>query len=201
MFCVKCGKPAVADNLCEKCFLLSASLFEIKNFEAGFCRQCGNFHKGPIEDQIRSKIKSKHKITKCDITTKRVGNRILVTVNCSGYIKPLKHIVHGERKSIVIVKNRKCENCIKISGGYYEAVLQARGEHTERISKKIMSMAKESVVSVKQLKEGYDILLTDKKIAAKIATQLGNYFDIRSSYKFVGEKKGKKLYRNYYAIR
>jgi NMD protein affecting ribosome stability and mRNA decay len=99
------------------------------------------------------------------------------------------------------VKNRKCENCIKISGGYYEAVLQARGEHTERISKKIMSMAKESVVSVKQLKEGYDILLTDKKIAAKIATQLGNYFDIRSSYKFVGEKKGKKLYRNYYAIR
>lgn len=202
MFCVKCGLPAAAENLCERHFLERNNLFEIDSFSADFCRQCQNFHKGPVEEQIRNAIRTKHKITGCDIRTKRVGNRLLVSVACSGYIRPLKNRTTEKKNSIVLIRNKKCGNCIKVSGGYYEAVLQARGERLERIMNKMgFFLPSEAVVSISKLKEGYDVRIMDKKIAAKAATRLGEYFDIKTSYKLVGEKKGKKLYRNFYAIR
>lgn len=202
MFCIKCGSPAVAENFCERCFLHGKHLFEIESFHADFCKQCGTFHKGPIEEQIKSSVKTKNRINKCDIKTRRIGNRIVVFATCSGYIRPLKNPVTENRKSDVFTKNRLCENCIKISGRYHEAIFQIRGSGTEKILKRIMHfLPSSSIVDVKRIKEGCDILVTDKKLASRVATVLRGNFEIKSSYKLVGEKNGKELYRNYYAIR
>ena len=59
----------------------------------------------------------------------------------------------------------------------------------------------EAVVGVEKLKNGYDIKITDKRIASSVVKQLRDRFDVKDSYKLAGEKKGKKLYRNYYAVR
>jgi NMD protein affecting ribosome stability and mRNA decay len=202
MFCIKCGAQAVAGNFCEKHFLERSTLFELDDFTTYFCRQCGTFRHGPVEEQIRSSIKTKNTVTKCEIKTKRVGNRLVVSAACSGYIRPLKSLVTEEKKSFVIIKNKTCENCVKISGNYHESVLQVRGPNQEKVMKKLRYLLPHnSIVAINRLKEGYNILITDKKIAAKTVGVLQEKFSITSSYKLVGQKKGKKLYRNYYAVR
>jgi NMD protein affecting ribosome stability and mRNA decay len=41
----------------------------------------------------------------------------------------------------------------------------------------------------------------NKKEAAHIARILRDKYNVKETFKLVGEKKGKKLYRNFYAIR
>ena len=54
---------------------------------------------------------------------------------------------------------------------------------------------------VERIKDGYDIKFIKKSKAASIAKHLKKYFHVKESYKFVGEKKGKRLYRNYYSVK
>ncbi|MDI6721087.1 MAG: NMD3-related protein, partial [Candidatus Aenigmarchaeota archaeon] len=97
---------------------------------------------------------------------------------------------------------RKCADCIKISGNYYEAVIQARGEKSEKIMEIIRRLAPNRIItSVSRMPTGYDIKFTDKKKAAEIAQNLRQRFGVKRSYKLVGEKKGIKLYRNYYVVK
>lgn len=202
MFCIKCGNPAVAGNFCKKCFLKREKLFELDNFTVNICPACGNYSGGTIENQIKNRVKTKNTIRSCTVKTREYGNRIIAKVICTGIIRPLKSTV-PEKKEITITKRRlKCNNCIKLLGGYYEAVLQLRGPNINRILNKVGKILPEIVVvSVDTLKEGYNIKLADKKIAAKVIRQLREYFSVKESYKLVGEKKGKRLYRNFYAIR
>ena len=98
------------------------------------------------------------------------------------------------------MKNHKCEDCIKISGNYHEAVIQVRGAAAEKIMKSV-KCPDNMLVRVESVKGGYDIRITDKKKANEIAQLLRQKFTVKMSYKLVGEKKGIKLYRNYYAVR
>ena len=166
------------------------------------CPGCGNFADGIIEDQVKSRLISKNTIKSISLETRDVGNRIIAKVSCTGIIKPLKSVVKYQKTITITTKKTKCENCIKLLGGYYEAVFQVRGESKDRIMNKIKKLIPdESVVNVDSNKTGYDIKLVDKKIAARAVKYLREYFQITDSYKLVGEKKGKRLYRNFYAIR
>jgi len=201
MFCIKCGGPAVAGNFCEKCFLDREHLFEVENFTSSFCPDCKRYEP-EIKRGIMQSIKTNNKIKNCSISEKHVGNRIYAKITCIGTINPLKKPVRQEKTILITVHKRKCENCIKISGGYYEAVLQVRGKNKERILRKIEKFVKKGdVANIIHLKEGMDIRLVNKNSASKLIKIFRDYFDVKESYKLVGEKKGKKLHRNYYAIR
>ncbi len=202
MFCIKCGNDAVAGNFCKDCFLKSNRLFEISDFTVRRCQDCGAFQDGDLDEQIKNAIKTKNRIISFHIKKSESTNRIKVDVACSGYIQSLKHLVKEEKRILVIIKKTKCKKCIQLSGGYYEAVLQIRGDNQERIIKKLKKVLKnEDISKTDRLKEGYDVRLIKKSSAPKIVRFLRDYFDVKESYKLVGEKKGKKLYRNYYAIR
>ncbi len=202
MFCIKCGKEAVAGNFCKKCFLDSNRLFAIRDFTTRVCQNCGKLEEGPIEEQIKKKIETKNRITYVDIKSRQSGNRINADVACEGFIHPLKSLVKENHKILITLKKTKCTQCVELSGGYYEAVLQVRGEQQERIMRKLEKMVdNENISRVIKLKEGYDVRLIKKSSAPKIARFLREYFTIKESYKLVGEKKGKRLYRNYYAVR
>ncbi len=202
MFCIKCGKPAAAGNFCRQCFLEKEKMFELDNFTTNICPNCGTYADGDIENQIRSRIKTRNKIKSCSVKTRSSGNRVLAKVTCDGIINPLKSSVSQCANIIVTVKKLKCENCIKLLGGYYEAIFQVRGPNTDRIMNKLRKfLPNGSIVDMGRIKVGYDIKLSDKKIAATAIRRLREYFEINESYKLVGEKKGKRLYRNSYAIR
>lgn len=202
MFCIKCGKPAVAGNFCKDCFLEKKKLFEAEEFTARVCTNCGKYIDGEIEEQIRRHLSTTNIINSCDIATKQSHNRITATIECTGKIPPLKSPVTEKRTIHILLKRAKCANCIKLLGGYHEAIFQVRGEKTERILNKLRKLVPgELIVDISKVRNGFDIKISDKKIAAIAVKELREYFEITESYKLVGEKNGKKLYRNSYAIR
>lgn len=206
MFCIKCGKDAKVGNFCERCFLESNELFDIDNSELYFCRGCSGYflknEKVNIDDVVKKGIKSENRIKKIQIKKKKIGNKIYVTVICSGYIKPCKKLKEEAKKILINIKKRMCDTCIKLSGGYYEAMIQVRGDNREKIFNIIKKLSSKALISsIEKAKLGYDIKFVSKKDATKIANQMRKKFSVKDTYKLVGEKKGKKLYRNFYVIR
>jgi NMD protein affecting ribosome stability and mRNA decay len=201
MFCIKCGKLAVAGNFCREHFLEREQLFKKpENFRIKMCPICG---KGlNIEEEFKRRVKTDNTLTDCTFREKRVGTLTHVTVTCEGYIRPLKSKVRHSEKFDILLKKLKCDNCIKLSGGYYEASIQVRGDQQDWIMKKIEKLLPgEMLTGVHKLKEGYDVRIVDKKVAFRIMAVLREKFTVKESYKLVGQKQGKKLYRNFYAVR
>ncbi len=200
MFCIKCGRPSAAGNFCRDCFLRMEALFEVENFRMAVCNVCGSYYEGSrktdIGDAIKKHIRTEHTIKHIKISYRKRGNRIIAGVECTGTIKPFSKT---EKKTAeIIVGTRKCDDCTKLSGNYYEAVLQIRGRNSERILNRV---EKSGVLRfAKQADTGYDVRLVKKHDASKLADALSRY-EIKRTFKLVGEKGGKKVYRVYYSIR
>ena len=199
MFCIKCGKEATVDNFCDDCFAAAHTMFGVKPFNIFYCDICG-IKNDDIKEQIADRIKTDNKIDDVYVHLKIVGNKVHATVDCIGSIKGVKK---REKKEVLIILRRKmCELHVKLSGGYYEALIQVRGEHKETILKQLKKLLPEkSVVDVEELKEGYNIKVMSKGTAAGAARVLKNKYTVKDSYKLVGSKKGQELYRNVYAVR
>jgi nonsense-mediated mRNA decay protein 3 len=214
MFCIKCGKKANIGVFCDSCFLQQNELFKISNLKIFLC-DCGSYF-GPskkwqkwdrgeeelLKHLIKNHIKTENKILKTDVKLKQIGNRYMVTVRCIGFVPPSKKEKTEKKEIMIDVKRRKCENCSKILGGYYEAVLQVRGPKWETILREISEKEKEDISLMEKTKNGYDVKFLKKNTADKIAMRLKKKgFSLKVSYKLVGEKKSKKLYRNFYSVR
>ncbi len=154
-----------------------------------------------IEDAVRKEIKTKNKIEKINIKPKKTGNKVDVEVTAHGRFTERRVEKKETKKILVLVTDRMCQNCIKLRGNYFEAVIQVRGEKKEKILKILMEHMKNKIASIDTLKEGYDVKIIDKKIAASVSQGLQKKYKITKSFKLAGKKKGKELYRNYYAIR
>ena len=213
MICIKCGSEA-KEVFCDDCFMQQHELFGIDNFSIILCSICGAYYdsrwneKKDFADIIKStvsdKINTKHKITNKIISFKTVGNKVYVTVECTGKIKPCKKPKKETKKIIIILKKRQCDICEKRSAGYYEAALQIRGIDVEKLLKKALRLADETnaaVTGIAKDKSGYDMRFMHKKEAGKIIAAMRKGHSIESSFKLVGEKKGKKLYRDFYVVK
>lgn len=199
MFCIKCGKPAVKDNFCAEHFLEAQSLFDVKDFDMVYCDLCGLREKG-IEEKIGSSIRTKYRITGKKILMKTVGNRVYATVTAKSKIKGL--MKEETKKLLVMLRKKMCDMHVKLSGGYHEAVIQVRGDGKEKILKSALRLLPEnSINSIETLPEGYNIKIMRKANAAAAAKALRSKFNVKESYKLVGSKKGRMLYRNFYAVR
>ncbi len=210
MKCIKCGKnEAEIGYLCKKCFNDEHELFKIKNFQMYICPICGRYKlkewkmsDDPIRSAVIEKIKPLGKIVDIKTTSRKKSGRYFVTVEAKGYIEP-NDLLKTERKEIEIkIKKIMCPLCVKKSGNYHEAVIQVRGRNKEKLMRVILATEemRENVAKIKNLKEGYDILVVDKKVAEERIKNLKG-LSITKSFKLVGSKKGKPLYRNYYAVR
>ncbi len=205
MFCVSCGKEAKIDSLCEDCFTRQRSLFLVEDSELKICDNCGSYFVGKwlearpfeelIEDYIKNRVIRLGATRHIIIRTKKVGNVIVATVTLTGSIPPAKKLKEETKTMRIRIRSIKCDNCVKVLGNYYEGVIQLRGPNADKIMKKIR------VGMVEKLKNGYDIRFTSKADAARIAKELKKNYSVVTSFKFVTEKKGKKLYRNFYAVR
>jgi len=202
MLCVECGKDS--DNvLCQNC-QRKRELFKIKDFSLNECIRCGSYYyngwdknlQKKIKEAVEKNIETNNTINDIDINFKKAGSRISVSIKAEGYIGNAKK----EEKKIFFVnlKSKKCDDCVMKLGGYYEAVVQVRGENKE----KIMQRVKDLTVGfeVEQLKEGYNIKLTKKADGKNIINRLKDC-DVKRSFKLVGKKNGKDLCRNYYSIK
>ena len=182
-------------------------MFEIDNFTVPVC-DCGSYYDGKwekpketnkiIKEMIEKRMKTSSRIIKEKISLKKIGNRIIVSITCYGFIRPCKKMKKEAKRITITLKKRKCDVCTKLSGGYYEAVLQVRGDYEN-----IFNLVKKylpKTARIEKLRRGYDIRFLKKSDAAKAAKNLRG-FEIKKSFKFVATKKDKKLYRNYYSVK
>ena len=202
MLCVECGKNS--DNvLCRNC-QKKRELFRIKDFSLYECNNCGKYSYNGWDENLQKKIKeavmknieTRNEIKNIDLDFRKSGSRISVSIKAEGYIGNAKK--QEEKRFFVNLKSQKCDDCIKRLGGYYEAVVQVRGEHKEKIMHRIRDLT--AGFEVEQLKEGYNIKLTKKADAKNIINRLKDC-NIKRSFKLVGKKNGKDLCRNYYSVK
>jgi len=116
--------------------------------------------------------------------------------------------IDGERASFnrtltYKIAHETCQRCYRISSGYYEAVVQARGDE-KRIDNLIAKIIKYVqrrggfIAKIEDMRDGKDIYASDKLMMNAFFKD----YDIKPvrSFRLYGEKKGVKLYRNTYSI-
>lgn len=121
--------------------------------------------------------------------------------------------IEGRKKIEIRLKNSLCDTCSKIRGGYFEAVIQVRGEKhlkereiekADDIIYKKSGEKRTSFVTKREEKHGgVDYYIGDKHSAADIAKLLRELFhaEMTVSPSLVGMKEGKEVCRVIYSIR
>jgi NMD protein affecting ribosome stability and mRNA decay len=117
-------------------------------------------------------------------------------ITASGSLIPRteKEEVHDISVKVV---NSLCPECCKRSGGYYETIIQLRGNVSERILDIIGKETRDTFYRVEKVKNGLDLYIGNENIAKKIACMLKrNYkFKVKKSFKLYTKKEGKDIYK------
>ena len=218
LICSVCGRPAAVGGFCEEHYTARHSLFDIEPFEVKVCSSCGAaFDAGgkrlPPEDAIseasRLAIRSHGKIEKLDIELKKVGADYIATVRAEGTIPPAALIKKEIKRAKIRVKRFKCPSCTKLLGRYHEAVVQIRGERSERLLELAEAVSGTRPKRAERLKYGWNLYFVNKAdaravvhaIEAALKRKKEKELLVIRSYKLVGKKLGKELWRDFYAIR
>ncbi|MFA5382140.1 MAG: NMD3-related protein [Candidatus Micrarchaeia archaeon] len=213
--CPKCGASSnnkeFIDSFCVDC--IKIKLEPPKEIEVYLCKECNKFRINNIWvpfslDLLEKEIK---KQTKGDFDNmvlffdeeKKIGE-LKYTVLVGDNVVEIK-------KSIEIdIHNDLCRDCSRLRGGYYEAIIQIRGEDAnkiEKLSEKIKKLIIREGIFVSKtvnLKEGIDVFVSNKLKSIEILTELKLKFKrTRTLYgvKKSGLKKGMRSYRDTFLVR
>ncbi len=220
-FCVRCGTEEregfpIIDGLCPRCFVKERKIVELPpKVEVTLCPSCGStllkgkwvFISDSIEEVVETIINEvfiKRTNTYPGFENVIAGVKeltdttasILVTGSYKGAL------VSQEALANVLVKKRLCPRCMKIKSGHFEAEMQIRtmaplrGEWSKRFVSEVQSMRRlqESVVDVKEVRNGVDVKVLDQRAAMRLANYLKRVFGAKvvSTWKDTGYRSGKK---------
>ncbi len=232
MFCVQCGKekPIYKNGVCLQCYLKENTFTSGPSvIDITTCTHCGGYqykHTWVNESlapflkrilshhfTISSELQNPHITTDC--TLKHKTNKCTVTI--SGSINDQK-IVETHPLTIRL-KQTTCPICSRQRGGYYESILQIRGEEKNLPSSllKELQLLIESYVHDQQSR-GHtsvfiteivpehgrlDFYLSDKNLGQTLAKKIYENYGgtMQHSSKNAGMKDGQQLYRMTYLIR
>jgi nonsense-mediated mRNA decay protein 3 len=144
-------------------------------------------------------------------------NRTTCTVDVEGtlYSVPVRETCEVE----ILWQKEACDRCSRISGGYYEGIVQVRATdrkingYEREVAASIAEQAEESlqqagdrlsfISDLKDSKDGVDITVGSQHLGQEIARMITGALGGRYTThpKLVGEKDGKALYRVTYSIR
>lgn len=224
-FCPKCGASEgnFIKGFCEKCFLEDHEIvFVPEKIEVDYCTKCeGILFKGKMSDQtpelleeiIRSKIKVKDLLNeKLSIELVPFGDdKSKAIITFSGEVDSQK--ISFQKETLLKPLNICCKDCSKLVGGYFEAILQVRGEKelTEKIisfSEKFLEKEKKfdrlaKITKLEKDKHGFNAYLASKQAALKLAREIASRHNSRmtSSSKIVGRKAGRDVKRVTFCVR
>lgn len=196
-FCPRCGKEEnLIDGLCKECFTKTNALAEFKG-KIIMCPICKRwFSKGTwkgFEEAMQDGIKHKGLLIDADIEDH--GNYFTIKYS----IDYKKNILDGELEIHASVKKNACTNCSRMMGGYYEAMIQLRGNW-----KKPYEYANWVGTSkIEKKKEGIDLYIIKFAEANKLVGLLKKRFrpEVKESSSMAGMKEGKHISRKTIMLR
>ena len=203
-----------------KCLQKQYDLFSVNNTTIHVCKVCKLYElrkkwvvfKDDEEAALeiaKANIKVLGDITDIKLKAKDMFGKYLVEITAKGVAHELGTDVkinkNETRKMLIMFKRLKCDTCVKLSGNYYEAIIQLRGDNKDKLLKEVKRIANEKdIVAIEDKKEGYNVRIMFKKNARRIVSTIKKRkltTKLKKSYKLKGEKKGKKLYRDYHSVR
>ncbi len=204
LICPKCGKDSdtkeFVEAFCIDCYKFNVKL--PKGIKVEVCKRCNSMMLQGVWQQLhRSKI-SEYVIEKCK------GD--FVNAECDIDTGICKFIFEKNGKQATVERTvdiekivNICPNCTRSSGGYYEAIVQIRGEH-DKVGKEASriehALSRRTFVSkIEEKHEGLDLFVGSSKEAAAILYK----FNLKPaiSRSLFGRKDGKCIYRVTYAVR
>ncbi|MFH1306230.1 MAG: NMD3-related protein, partial [Candidatus Micrarchaeota archaeon] len=118
-----------------------------------------------------------------------------------------KGIIEGAEYSCpveIAIEKIMCKNCSRASSGYFEAIIQLRGEKgkIDKYLKKIVRRVgkNNSISKIEEMHGGVDVYVAFKKEIGEILSEGGMKF--ARTRKLVGERRdGRRIYRDTYLVR
>ncbi|HHQ45226.1 MAG TPA: hypothetical protein ENN13_03710 [Candidatus Altiarchaeales archaeon] len=200
--CPKCGRPA--KGLCIDCFLEDNPV-TLKDFRLEYC-DCGLvFVHGvwrddvdkAVKELVASKLRYPLELDKPMAWVEYVlwGKHAKIHVHVAALY--LGNKVERDYEWNIPVAKRICPDCVKLSSGYFEAVLQVRAEDFD---KNWLDAGK--IANVEPVAGGHDIYLIDNGYAKRLSQSLSEKgYLVTHSSSLYGKKDGRDVYRNFYSIK
>jgi nonsense-mediated mRNA decay protein 3 len=232
-FCPKCGKITENDGLCSDCQVDNTKWFSCdKRAFSTHCPSCDAIKIGNTwtdstkvrgdlaPDLARSAVhlhpdikKPSIDVTVVDMTLNR--SRAYLVIRGQLYNKSVEDKCRVE----LVWHKEQCDRCNRISGSYYEGVVQVRAEGRIPSTYEILqasSIAQQVednlqaggerlsfINDMNEIRDGLDIIIGSQHIGTLICkaiiAQLGGRYTTHP--KLVGEKSGRQLFRITYALR
>lgn len=232
-FCPKCGKPSDSDGLCANCRAADTPWAECDSRVAStHCPSCGatkvvntwtdnDREQAEIApDLARSAVHFHPEVKKRsiavdvrDISPNRSRAYLTITGTLYGIAMEKSCTVE------LIWHKEQCDRCNRITGSYYEGIVQVRAEDRDlspfelQAASTIAQQVEDSLISggerlsfisdMTENKDGLDITVGSQHIGLMIVQQITGRFGGRYTMhpKLVGEKNGRQLFRITYLVR
>ena len=194
-------------ELCLACFMKLRSKKLPGKMNLMVCKRCGriktpqgysNENKNALQAVVEKELKSKNATVKF----KRMENE--------GKEAEVEFKVEAEGRAIVIDKKVEvkilytiCDTCYKKASGYYEAVVQLRGDarSVEKVSEHLERFLEKGGSFVAKREEhayGVDIYTSDKRATEMFLDR--NRITSKKSYTLYSSRNGKNIYRHIYSV-
>ncbi|MFH1447715.1 MAG: NMD3-related protein [Candidatus Micrarchaeota archaeon] len=207
------------DKLCPKCGSLSSQ----KKFIGVFCVDCHPSRLNLKYPQISDipLCKSCGRVKARGWTEKNMKNiESFILSKCKGKFSEVRlllepkpqivFVIEVDNSSIRISKDIEiryreclCPECTRTVSGYYEAIIQLRGDRgtIEKFQNRLLKKLerKTSVPKIEEPKEGIDIYVVSKEKTLEVLSDFGKKF--KTSNKLFGVKDGQRVYRTTFCVR
>lgn len=204
LVCPKCGRTSdkvqFIEAFCIDCYPVNIKI--PKKIEIEQCKSCQKVRlKGEWTPYSRRKI-ADYVAGKCrgDFVSAEYDHEkgtITFTISKDGSEAEVERSVDVEIKTVM------CRNCSRISGGYFEGIIQLRGDSkkVERYAKKlIQSLEKKTFITKTEEKDGgLDLYVGKSKAVVELLSELR--IKALMTRKLVGRIEGRRLYRTTFLIR
>jgi len=213
-FCFLCGKKTekLIKGYCEECYNKEFQLIKIpKKISYVICNKCNlikyknKWRNLRIEDLIKQNIKILGNNVKVKIEMNDIFH-----IKAKGFLKDSEKLKDEIHNVNVIINKTICPLCSKKYGGYYESILQLRGDFsvyiTDFIGDQMILISKKdrkSFYKIRKVRNGFDFYIGSKAAANKIAELLKKKYNakVKKSFKLITKKDGKNIYRNIISVR
>jgi nonsense-mediated mRNA decay protein 3 len=232
-FCPKCGQPSDREGLCNRCRVTATQWLSCDTrTQSIHCPACGAQKQGSVWtdtgrdreslacDLARSAVHLHPDLKSSDITIRirelsTNRSRAAVAVTGTLYGQP----VEGACDIDIAWIKEQCDRCNRLSGSYYEGVVQVRADGRKASPYEVQTAAalaheaesalqtggeRLSFISdLTETRDGLDVIVGSQHIglliAQKITAELGGRYTTHP--KLVGEKNGRQLFRITYSVR
>ncbi|MCI0503449.1 60S ribosomal export protein NMD3 [Candidatus Micrarchaeota archaeon] len=202
LVCPKCGRTEeeveFIDAFCKDDYPVRLKLPDRMELEQ--CTRCARVRLQGEWMQFSDKKIAKYIISKCKGDYDSAGydmERQAAVFVMSGSGAKVERIIPLDLKKTI------CQQCSRMSGGYYQAIIQLRGDPLRVLGKGTMLIKRlenRTFISKSEEKDGgLDIYVGNSKAVVEVVTTLGLKTFITK--KLVGRDQGKRLYRTTFLIR